>query len=288
MRFLCVFGLLVLGFAVQADAEPVPRPRLVAHRGASDLTMPEASRPAYRNAVTSGSDIVKLDLQRTKDGVIVMGHDPTLKRNMGWDVCIADVDYAEILEKGTFIAKGGYAQEKILRLDEALDIVKPVPEFWIDFKAFDPDFAERVLKAFQKAGIDESRIMVATFSKPALEHFQSRHPNIRRVGHIFLKRQADGSWKGNAGKGKTLEDMMASVLRYRDQLGLFGVNMPVSQGQTRPQDVEFLRKNGLWVSLWFVQDAKSAAAYRTCGADAFVTDFASRVLKRKENEYELR
>ena len=277
MRFLCVFGLLVLGLAVQADAERVPRPRLVAHRGASDLTMPEASRPAYRNAVTSGSDIVKLDLQRTKDGVIVMGHDPTLKRNMGWDVCIADVDYAEILEKGTFIAKGGYAQEKILRLDEALDIVKPVPEFWIDFKAFDPDFAERVLKAFQKAGIDESRIMVATFSKPALEHFQSRHPNIRRVGHIFLKRQADGSWKGNAGKGKTLEDMMANVLRYRDQLGLFGVNMPVSQGQTRPQDVEFLRKNGLWVSLWFVQDAKAAAAYRTCGADAFVTDFASRL-----------
>ena len=55
MRFLCVVLLLVLGLAVQADVERVPRPRLVAHRGAFDLTMPEASRPAYRNAVTSGS-----------------------------------------------------------------------------------------------------------------------------------------------------------------------------------------------------------------------------------------
>ena len=38
-------------------------PKMVAHRGAGDLTMPEASLPAYSNAVAMANDIVKLDVQ---------------------------------------------------------------------------------------------------------------------------------------------------------------------------------------------------------------------------------
>ena len=235
-------------------------PQMVAHRGAGDLTMPEASRPAYSNAVALANDIVKLDLQETKDGVIVMGHDPTLKRNMGWDKKIVDLTYAEILAQGTFKAKGGYAHEKIVRLDEALAIVKPAPEFWIDFKRFTPDFAEKVLTEFRKAGIDESRIMIATFTRPALAYFQQKHPAIRRVGHIGEKQFKEG---------------VGSVLAYRDKYGLWGVNMPVAQKATKPEDVKALRANGLWVSLWFVQDAATAASYRGAEPDAFVTDHVS-------------
>ena len=50
-------------------------PLMVAHRGAGDLEMPEASLAAYSNAVATACDIVKLDLLETKDGVVVMGHD---------------------------------------------------------------------------------------------------------------------------------------------------------------------------------------------------------------------
>lgn len=235
--------------------------RYVAHRGAGDLTMPEASRPAYADAVAKSSDVVKLDLQKTKDGVIVMGHDPTLKRGMGWDAKIGGLDYSEILAKGEFLFHGKPTGERIVRLDEALEIVRPVPEFWIDFKHFDPDFAERALATFDAKGIDESRIMVATFSKDALAYFKSKHPSVRRVGHISMKSS----------------DELPRVLAYVDELGLFGVNMPVSRDQTVPEAIAGLKRKGVWVSLWFVQDEQKAAKYRDSGCDAFVTDHVSAV-----------
>lgn len=235
--------------------------RYVAHRGAGDLTMPEASRPAYADAVVKSSDIVKLDLRKTKDGVIVMGHDPTLKRVMGWDAKIGTLDYSEILSKGDFLFHGQPTGERIVRLDEALEIVRPVPEFWIDFKHFDPDFAERALAMFAAKGIDESRVMVATFSKDALAYFKEKHPSVRRVGHISMRSS----------------DELPRVLAYVDEFGLFGVNMPVSHDQTSPEAIAELKRKGVWVSLWFVQDAQTAAKYRDTACDAFVTDHVSQV-----------
>ena len=234
-------------------------PRTVAHRGAGDLTMPEASIPAYSNAAATVSDIVKLDLQTTRDGVIVMGHDETLTRNMGWKTAIADHDYKEILEKGRIIAKGGFADERIVRLDQALALVKSVPEFWIDFKHFTPEFAEKVLAEFGKAGIDESRVMVATFTLEALAYMKERHPAIRRISHIGRDLDAEG------------------VLARRDKYGLFGVNMPIGGRWTSENDIALLRRNGLWVSLWFVQKESDVAAYPDTEADAFVTDYVTDV-----------
>ena len=232
-------------------------PRTVAHRGAGDLTMPEASLPAFSNAVETVSDIVKLDLQRTKDGKIVLSHDPTLKRGMGWNVKIASVDYAELRKRGRFLMKGVPTDERIVRLDEALRVLKPVPEFWLDFKHFDEAFAEKALKTIRAAGIDESRLMVATFSTNALAYFQAQHPSIRRVAHV-------------AGP-----EPVKKALKLKEEYGLFGVNMPVAKQATHPDDVAFLRKSGLWVSLWFVQSDKIAAAYPD--ADAFVTDHVTRL-----------
>ena len=256
---------------------------MVAHRGAGDLDgcRPEASRAAYSNAVAMACDVVKLDVQRTRDGVVVMSHDPTLKRNMGWDARIADLDYVEILEKGRYFGPGRRpgGPERIVRLDEALAIVKVLPQFWLDFKHFDPDFAERALACFSDAGIDPSRIMVATFSKKALGYLKERHPEIRRVGHVDWRELPGGGFTGGnmthedfAGK----DELRKGILAYCGKFGLYGVNAPCSR--TSGDDVAFLHGSGLkWVSLYFVQDAETARRRRTAGADAYVTDHVTMV-----------
>ena len=73
------------------------------------------------------------------------------------------------------------------------------------------------------------------------------------------------------------EKALAQALRFRDEYGLFGLNMPVLAGQTQPDDIVRLRREGLWISLWFVQDADKAAFYRPATPDAFVTDHVSLV-----------
>jgi glycerophosphoryl diester phosphodiesterase len=252
----------------------VRQPLMVAHRGAGDLEMPEASLAAYSNAVVTACDIVKLDLLETKDGIAVMGHDEDLCRAMGCNVRVSDVTYDEILAHGFLAPVGGYAQEKIVRLDEALNVTREIPQFWVDFKRFSPKFAENVLQTFKKAGIDESRLMVATFSEEALSYMREHHPTIRRVGHIGIwKDEKRGFWHSNIrAPSRTREEQIKAVLDWRDRFDLFGVNMRVLYSITTPADVAFLRRHGLWVSLWFVQSAETAEEYRRAGADAFVTD----------------
>lgn len=264
-RAICALSAVALAYCAEAAL-----PKMVAHRGAGDLTMPEASLPAYSNAVATACDIVKLDVQFTRDGVAVTGHDVTLKRNMGWDVRIADMTYAEILEKGRYLENGKRGELRIARLDQALEIVKTVPEFWLDFKdseRFRPWHADRALAAFRDAGIGLDRVMVATFNKKALKYVRQAHPQVRRVAHCSFEPDVDK------------EQEFAAILAFSREYGLFGLNMPVKKRQTNADDLAWFKSRGLWVSLWYVQDAETAVHYGKANADAFVTDNVSTVRK---------
>ena len=56
--------------------------------------------PAFEAAVLQGADMVELDLRRTRDGVIVVLHDPTLLRLWGIDRAVGDLDLTQIREIG--------------------------------------------------------------------------------------------------------------------------------------------------------------------------------------------
>ncbi len=287
--------------------ETVPEPLMVAHRGYGNRSSwrPESSRPAYSNSVSAACDIVKLDLRSTKDGVIVMSHDSSLKRLMNWDVRITNVTYATILEKGRFHIRQGQrltpTDLKMLRFDEVLEIIRPVPQLWLDFKYFSPEFAEKVVQALRDAKIDFSRVMVVTFNESALSYFKRNYPSIRRISHIFwreftepkvygflvagTKRDENGPFRNGKPKGhfKTREKMLEAIVDYIKGLELYGVSLPISNvidEYATEDDVRFLRKNGVeWVSLWFVQNTKQAETVRSWGVDGFVTDYVKSVRK---------
>ena len=56
-----------------------PTPLVVAHRGAS-ADAPENTLSAVRAALVRDSDLVEVDVQRSKDGALVLMHDTTLSR----------------------------------------------------------------------------------------------------------------------------------------------------------------------------------------------------------------
>ncbi|RNC64816.1 glycerophosphodiester phosphodiesterase family protein [Proteiniphilum sp. X52] len=62
---------------------------VVAHRGDWRYA-PENSLPAIENAIRMGVDIVELDVQRTKDGHIILMHDATLNRTTTGKGLVAD------------------------------------------------------------------------------------------------------------------------------------------------------------------------------------------------------
>jgi len=55
-------------------------PTIVAHRGGMDSGFPENTLPAFRHAASAGAHAIELDLRATRDGRVVVLHDPRVDR----------------------------------------------------------------------------------------------------------------------------------------------------------------------------------------------------------------
>jgi len=78
--FISVFGTMcIVGCAVSpnASSNQSARIELQGHRGARGLA-PENTLPAFTKALEIGVDVLELDTGVTKDGVVVVSHDPCL------------------------------------------------------------------------------------------------------------------------------------------------------------------------------------------------------------------
>ena len=264
----------------------------IAHQG-EEFLAPGHSAAAYRFAVEHGLDYIKMDVRETKDGEIVLQHDRNLKDLFGCDWKIKEHTLADIRASCRYVAKGGrgphyndYTNATIQTLREGLKWgVQTKRGIWIDFKDFSPKFAEKVLAQVSEAGLPSSRVMVATWNQNALAYMKANHPEIRRVAHTYVRPKDEG-YETNLAKGRKFENedqLLEALLAAKDRLGLYGLNMPHSivrkkQGvykviyDTPPKLVGRLQANGLWVSMWFINNAKAGQRWRTEGANAFVTN----------------
>lgn len=96
---------------------------VIAHRG-DWRNSPENSIPAIKNAIEMGVDIVEIDLQRTKDGELVLMHDKTIDRTTNGKGQVSDFTLDSIK---TFYLKNGLGRttyERIPTLKEAMEVSK--------------------------------------------------------------------------------------------------------------------------------------------------------------------
>ncbi len=126
------------------------RPRIVAHRGAS-AEAPENTLSAFRRAWELGVECVELDVHVTKDGHVVVMHDPTTKRIGGRDRKIADQTLAELRE----LDVGGYKSpafsgEKIPTLGEVLATIPTGRTLFVEIKS-GPETIPVIAKAIHDA-----------------------------------------------------------------------------------------------------------------------------------------
>lgn len=79
--------------AATAAASKAGLPQNIAHRGFR-AQFPENSIEAFRGALGAGAVALETDVHLTKDKVVVLSHDPTLKRCFGRTDKIADCDWS--------------------------------------------------------------------------------------------------------------------------------------------------------------------------------------------------
>ncbi len=161
-----------------------PIPRLVGHRGDSHQA-PENTAEAFIRAVEMGVDVIETDVHLTRDGELVIWHDPTLERNTDGEGRIEDFSLKELkgLDAGyTFTRDGGLSFPyrnrgvQMITLGEALE-ASPGQRFNVDLKSRNPAIVEEFTRVVGDHDAEE-RVLCASFHLKHLQAIRKSHPHI--------------------------------------------------------------------------------------------------------------
>jgi glycerophosphoryl diester phosphodiesterase len=158
---------------------------VIAHRGASGH-LPANTFPAYQRAVEQRADMIEIDLHRTRDGAVVVAHDPELSA-LGGSGEIADATLAEVR---ALDAGGG---ERVPTLDEVLDRFGPGIPFNLEIKRGSrgeyPGLEEEVATAVERRGL-LARTLFSSFHDEVLARLRSRSAEAR-IGCLVSARRPE-------------------------------------------------------------------------------------------------
>ena len=162
------------------------KPTITAHRGLS-AKAPENTLYAFSDAIDAGADMIELDVQQTKDGVLVVLHDQDLQRTTGMNRNIWDVTYDEIrdLDAGSWFDPA-YANARIPTLEETLQFIDGRIRLNIEIKPTDhtsPTLEQDVADLITKYGYTDN-CWVTSFSYSSLKRIKETNPDIR-TGYIM-------------------------------------------------------------------------------------------------------
>ena len=169
--------LIAPGRATKAARAPFEG-RAFAHRGLYELdeTLPENSLPAFQRAVAAGYG-AELDVQRTRDGQIVVFHDDSLLRACGVDKPVRDFTFEE-LQRLPLFGTG----ERIPLFSDVLKVFDGRQPLIVELK-YGPDWA--LLCEATRRMLDEyaGPACVESFH-PAMVRWFKRHDPKRLRGQL--------------------------------------------------------------------------------------------------------
>ncbi len=152
---------------------------VTAHRGAAQLA-PENSLGAFRAAMEAGADYVELDVQRARDGGIVVVHDGDLMRMAGdprriRDLTVAELRAIELRRKGGTEPTG----QSVPTLEQVIDLVRGRMRINVELKynVPDPALAPAVIDLLRaKDFLDQ--VVITSLDYAALRQVEGIDPAI--------------------------------------------------------------------------------------------------------------
>jgi glycerophosphoryl diester phosphodiesterase len=268
-------SLLLLGLALltpafaQTPAERLlqeKRPLVIGHRGFC-AAAPENTLPAFKLALAAGADLVELDYHHTKDNELVVIHDFTLDRTTSatnqWsrnNLRVADHSLAQLrgLDAGAWF-NPAFAGTKLLRLDEALDVIQAGGVTLIERKAGP---AKDCVELIRKKSL-LNRVVVQSFDWEYLADYHQLEPT-QALGGL-------GPWGSYRGEKLSDEDKWLSP-RWVDEAEKIGVRAVVWNRQVRPEAVRHAHAKGLRIWVYTINDAAVANDLLNLGVDGLITD----------------
>ncbi|MDA0746169.1 MAG: glycerophosphodiester phosphodiesterase family protein [bacterium] len=239
------------------------KPLVIAHRG-DVANAPENTQIAFELAIELGVDLVELDVNRTRDGIPVIFHGPSLEKYTGLQTSIHDVTWEEAQQ----LDIGAWKDEKftgqhMLSLPEVLTLARDRVNLAIDLKTFDiiPD----IVSCIQTAGMDEQDLICGCNASQV----HAYDPNLA----VGLNMDAEME---TLAKQPDPLPFYHAYIRQAVQNGLTPLNM--NYRHITPELLHLARLKALSVWAWTVDDPETMRQMIDLGVNAIYTNFPKRLL----------
>ena len=153
---------------------------ITAHR-ANTISAPENSLSAIKQAIKENvAQYAEIDVQQTKDGIVVVLHDSSLLRTTGYNKNIWDINYDELetLDAGSWFSPE-FSGERVPKLDDAIKLAKGKIKLNIELKVngHDPNLPETVVNIIKDNDF-ENECIVSSYGYNELLKVKELSPNI--------------------------------------------------------------------------------------------------------------
>lgn len=185
---LLIFVLNAINVVNLVSQERLPldflnAPDIIAHRGAS-LKAPENTLSAIQQAIDDEAEGVEIDIQLTRDDVLVLMHDYTTARTTDDSVSryLNDLTYEELksLDAGAWFAPE-FAGEQVPTLEEALLLIDGQIDVYIELKTNISGIETMVLDLLYALDYDLDTVQILSFYSATLRGFKTAEADLKTV-----------------------------------------------------------------------------------------------------------
>lgn len=251
--------VLAAGISVALAAEALRHERLTtvtAHRGEHQRA-PENTAAAVREAIASGAQCAEIDVQLSKDGVLVVAHDSDFSRMAGVAEKVWDLTYDQIraIPLGAKAAPE-FRNESTPTFDEVLRIAQGRIGLNIELKYYgdhQPGLARRVVEAIRARGMT-NQVVIQCLEYEPLTEVRQLAPEIP-VGYVMSVNAVH--------PGRLNVDFLS-----------------VELGRVTGAFVRAAHRRGQAVHVWTVDRPADMDRMIAVGVDALITNEPSEALRR--------
>src|SRR5512146_1058442 len=233
-----------------------------AHRGARGHA-PENTLLAFDVAFDLGADAIECDVQRSRDGQLIIIHDGTVNRTTNGTGTVAMLSFDDL--RALDAGYTWHIPQRIPTLAETLDLVRrregaltlEIKGESVEDSVGTAEAVEPVLRALEEPL--RSRLLVSSFELPAVALLKERLPWLR-VAALYSGRE----WQR--------KDMLAPALA----MGAEAIHPAV--GLTTAELVTRAHGAGLRVNVWTANRSTTIRKLIAWGVDGLFSDYPERVI----------
>ncbi|MBM7647419.1 glycerophosphoryl diester phosphodiesterase [Bacillus ectoiniformans] len=230
----------------------------VAHRGAAGYA-PENTMAAFDKAMEMKADYIEIDVQRSKDGELVVIHDHTVDRTTDGTGYIKDLTFDQIRELDAGSFKGEeFKGEKVPTFEEVLDTYHGKIGILIELKSPElyPGMEEQVAEELKERKLDQpqnEKTILQSFNFESMKKMDELLPKVP-IGVL------------TSSKLDTTPEALKEFAQYADYFN-------PSYSLVTEDLVDQVHAEGMQISSWTVRSPETAEFLLKMNVDAIISDY---------------